>query len=313
MTTMANLAATGAASNLGFIAETVFGTTPATPSLAALRCRPPSFNPEAEDFINMEIGNGRMAKGVQRTFEHGTVSIPTDLIYGNADSIIEAILQGSWNTNALAMGAENRSFSCELDRSDASTPYFVLARGVLFNSFELNVSAEGTDPVLLALNGMAAEISPAASTADAGGGYTAAVTNTPLLSKQAAFQLDSTGVSVLSMNATFTDARDVGRELGAGNPTSFQRGQAGRSLEVRLSGYAANKDHLDRFKNQAAHELDVTFTDAEGNSLLFNVPTMKATGATTESGDGGAIRWEQSFTAYDAAGSTLLNLTRTPV
>lgn len=314
MTAMTNLAATGGGSAVGFLEETTFGVVPATPSLAALRCRPPTLNPEAEDFVIAEIDNGRMAKGIQRTFEHGTISVPTDLIYGNADAILEAILQGTWGSlpQDLSMGSVNRSFVCELDRSDAATPYFVSARGVLFNGFELTVGAEGTDPVMLNLSGMCAEITPAAATLDAGGGYTAAVANSPILASSASIQLDATGISLLSTTVSYTDARDIGREIGAGNPTSFQRGQAGRSAEIRVSGYAANKDHLDRMKAQAAHSLSIACTDAAGNVLTLAVPTMKPVGPTTESSDSGAIRFEQTFVPYDAAGQTLMTLTRTP-
>lgn len=315
MTTMNN-AATGGGTQTGFIEETVYGTTPATPSLTALRNRPFSFSPEVEDFINREAGNGRIAKGVRRVFERGTAAIPTDLIYGNADAILEAIMKGTWTgagSQTLANGVANRAFSVEQHRADATTPYFILARGVVFNGFEIAISAEGSDPVLLTLNAQCAEISPAAATVDAGGGYTAVPANTPVDASDVAMQMDAAGIDVIGATISYSDAMDPKREVGSGNPTGYTPGAGGRSCQISLTGYAVDKAHFDRFKAQAEHSFTATATDAEGNVLVISAATMKPVGAYQESGDGGPIRFEQTYEVYDAAGSTLLSLTRTPV
>lgn len=318
MATTMNLAATGAGSAFGFIEESAFGTPPATPSLQGVRCRPPSLNPEAENFLNREIGNGRMPKGHRRVYEAGTVSLPTQLVYGNTDAHLEAIMQGTWATGVpavgsdrLANGAVDRSFTCEMSRADAETAYFILANGCLFNAFELQISADGNEPSLLNLSAMAKEISYSTSTVDAGDGYTAAPTNTPILNGDWTFQVGGSDFEAIALTMNFQDARDAKRVIGSKTPTGFNRAAGGRSLTGTITGYAETKAHLDRWKNETEASLTATATDAEGNALEFNVPTFKV-GSISESDDAGPIRFEMPFEAYSATGATLLNITRTP-
>ncbi|WP_412545821.1 phage tail tube protein [Maricaulis sp. MIT060901] len=314
MTTMNN-AATGGGTQAGFIEETVYGTTPATPSLTALRNRPFSFSPEVENYINREVGNNRIAKGVKKVFERGSVAIPMDLIYGNADAILEAIMKGTWTgagTQTLANGSVNRAFSLEQHRADAATPYFILARGTMFHGFEIAISADGSDPVLLTLNGQCAEISPAAATVDAGSGYTAAPGNTPVDAGEVSFQIDAAGIDIIGATFTYNDAIDAKRECGSKTPTGFNPAAGGRSGQVSLTGYAVNKDAFDRMKADAQHAFTATAVDAEGNTLVISAPVIKPIGAYQESADDGSIRWEQTFEAFDPAGGTVFSFTRTP-
>lgn len=318
MSTSMALAGTGAGSVFGFVQETVFGETPAAPSLQRVRCRPPSLNTEAENFLNREIGNNRMPKGHRRVAESGTVSLPTQVVFGNVDPFLEAILQGTWATGVpvvgsdqVANGAVNRSFACELHRADAETPYFVLANGCLANTFELQVGADGNEPSLLTIGMLAKEISFGAATVDAGGGYTPASTATPMLNGDWVIQIGGSDFEAIALTLNYSDARDPKRVIGSSTPTGFNPAAGGRSCTLSITGYAESKAHLDRWKNQTEASLSAAGTDVEGNALAISVPTFKV-GSISEGQDSGPVRFEMQGQAYSADGSTLLTITRTP-
>ena len=303
-------AATGAGSLFGLVQETAFGVTPATPALQRIRTRPITFNPEAENFLrSQEIGNGRMPTAHRRVFESGTIRVPTTLIYGNTDDILAGIVGGSWNANILTMGQTPRSYTGELHRQDAATPYFVKGVGCFFNSFELQAGADGNEPSLLTLNGIVKEISAENATVDAAGGYDSPVANDEILNGQWNFQVDGGDFEIIAMTLNFQDNRNAKRILGSNTPAGFNRGAGGRRLSGTLTGYAENKGHIDRWKQETESSITAVATDTAGNALTISIPRWKA-GNVSETGDEGEVRFEMPFEAYDPSGQTLFSLTR---
>lgn len=316
-TTM-SLPASGVGSELAYIQETAFGETPATPSLVAVRCLPPSLDPQAEAFISEQINDLRVAAGIRHAYQGAELSIPMELSYGAADEFLAAAFSADWQTDtpsagidALDFGSVNKSFTMELARLDAATAYYLIARGVVFTGWDLNISADGNSAVDLSLSAMAASLASATSTADAGSGYTAAPANDPMIAADvSAIQIDASDVEIVGLSLSYADPRSAQRVIGSKNAAGFIP-DGRRSLTGTITGYATSKADFDRYLNETESALSATLTDPDGNALTISIPTWKATGYSEGQGQT-AIRFEMPFEAYDADGSSPVRITRDP-
>ncbi len=315
-TTM-TLPASGAGSELAYIQETTFGQTPASPSLVAVRCLPPQLDPQAEAFISEQINDLRVAAGLRHAYQGAQLSIPMELSYGAADEFLSGALMKDWasdtpgaGTDALDFGAVKKSYSMELARLDAATAYYLLAKGCVFTGFDLNINADGASAVSLTLNALAASLSASNTTADAGGGYTAAPSNEPMIAADvSSIQIDASDVEIVGLSLSYSDPRSPQRVIGSKNAAGFIA-DGRRSLTGTISGYATSKADFDRYLNETESALTATLTDPAGNAFALSIPTWKATGYSEGQGQT-AIRFEMTFEAYDADGTSPMRITRT--
>lgn len=316
-TTM-NQPASGAGSELAYIQETAFGTTPATPSLIEVRCLPPRLDPAFEAFISEQINALRVASNIRHTYRGGSMEIPMELSYAAADEFLSAALGGEWQTDtpsagidALDFGGVDKSYFFELARLDAKTPYFIPANGTVFTGFDLNIEADGNSAISATFNAMVGEVkAPTTATADAGGGYTAAPSNLPMVAADGAVTIDASGVDLLGLSLSFSDPRSAQRKIGAKAAVGFIP-DGRRTLSGSITGYAAEKSYLDRLINETETAIIATLTDPAGNALALSLPTVKLTGYSEPQG-GNSIRFTASFEAYDASGASPMRITRNP-
>lgn len=141
------LGAVGANRSLKYVAETVFGTTPATPTMIAVRAKPGAkFSLARSNFSSNEISATRQKISLTYGNRTGTGEIPFDLSYGSFDDFMEAVMGGTWTANVLKVGSTKRSFSIENGYPDISI--FEMNTGCVFTSFNLSVKpnavAEGS-------------------------------------------------------------------------------------------------------------------------------------------------------------------------
>lgn len=316
-TTM-SLPASGVGSELAYIQETAFGATPATPSLVAVRCLPPQFDPQAEAFISEQINDLRVAAGIRHAYQGANISIPMELSYGAADEFLAAALMADWQADtptagigALDLGSVRKSYAMELARLDAATAYFLIANGVVFTGWDMQINADGASAVSLTLNALAAKLGVNTATVDAGAGYTAAPTNQPLIAADvSSIQIDASDVEIVGLSLSFSDPRSPQRIIGSKNAAGFIA-DGRRSLTGTISGYATSKADFERYLNETESALGVDLTDPAGNKLSISIPTWKATGYSEGQGQN-AIRFEMPFEAYDADGTSPIRITRDP-
>ena len=311
-----SIPASGAGSSLAFIQESTFKTTPSTPSLVELACLPPTLNPEAEQFVSEQINALRVQKASRHTGRSGTLQVPMELSYGAADALLAGALKDEWavdtpssGTDQLVFDTTELTYAIELKRGDAATPYIVTGNGVLFNSFSMEIVADGNTAVRANFGAMVAKVTVGTSSADADG-YTAPTSNDPLIAADGAIEMDSSAFVAVSISVQYDDPRQPIRAIGSLEASAFAP-NGNRSLTGELAFYANNKDHLDRYLAEASHEIVVTLTDPDGNVLALTLHEVKF-GAPRESADSGSIRVTAPFTAIRATGATPLTINRTP-
>lgn len=106
--------AAGSRHEVSYVAETIFGTTPATPTMKRFRATPGVTLGLRKDTLNSEELRADAEITDQR---HGNRRVDGDLTfqlsYGAFDDWLEALLGGTWTTNVLKTGTTVRSFTVE--------------------------------------------------------------------------------------------------------------------------------------------------------------------------------------------------------
>lgn len=96
---------------LYLVAEATYGTTPATPELTQVRHTSCSLALSKESFRSNEINSTRNLQD----FRHGNQQIGgeigVEISAGTYDTLLQALLMGTWNANVLKIGQTRRSFS----------------------------------------------------------------------------------------------------------------------------------------------------------------------------------------------------------
>lgn len=88
------------------VAESTWGTTPATPTLAAVRFTSESLNYNADFITSEEIRSDRMTPDTIQVSSQAGGDINGEWSYGTYDDFIAAALYSSWVTTATAEGAQ---------------------------------------------------------------------------------------------------------------------------------------------------------------------------------------------------------------
>lgn len=124
---------------LSYVAETTWGTTPATPTFLQLRYVSDSFSSNTTSVKSAEIINAREVSDYIRTKAMGQGSFNLEMSYGNFDDIIAAVLgSNGWSTNVAKVGTTRTSFTIERGFPDISQ--YELYTGAIPNNFKLNVA-----------------------------------------------------------------------------------------------------------------------------------------------------------------------------
>lgn len=134
---MAN-AAVGTSVGISYVAETVFGTTPATPTMKAARVKAGTkFELKRDTFQSKELSTTRQVMGLTYGNRSGSAELPIEFSYASFDDFMEAVLGGTWSTNVLKCGNVKRSFSFEQQFPDINLNE--QNTGVVMTGFSLSV------------------------------------------------------------------------------------------------------------------------------------------------------------------------------
>lgn len=297
-----------------YIAESAYGTTPATPSMARLRHTGTTLGVTKTTHLSEELRPDRQIVD----FRHGQKQVGGDvnfeLSYGSFDAWFEAVLCGTWNTNVLKAGTTRRSFSILRHFSDiadgADKPYH-MATGCELNTLALTVPTDGIVTGTFGVVGK--DIIPATA---APAGSTLGTPNTNLV-------MDAFSGAVTEGGSALAIATEITLNLENGITPRFAIGSdevaglasIGRSnLTGQLTAYFESAALLEKFLNPATQSsLAFTLEDDAGNSYDFLIPKLKYNGGQPDTSGQAEITIALPFQAlFDSVEGTNLKITRTP-
>lgn len=300
----------GSRSGLSYVAETVFGTTPATPSLIQLPYTTHSLDLTKDRVTGNDIQPDRMP----RVDRHGnrTMSgdIVADLRKGDYDPFFESAFMNTFSTNVLKIGTTPKSFSIEDAATDIAQ--FRLFTGATVSSMAVSIRPNQMVTGTFSMIGKNMTIS--GTSVDAV--KTASSTNQPFDAYSGTLKIaDAGGVLASSAIVTgfdFTLNNALAPTFVVGSSTTPQLEYGMATVEGTITAYFEDAALINRFLNEYQTALEVSVDDPTGSSdYTFLFPRVKINGASVPVDNPTSRIITLPFVAlYDTTENTNIKLTR---
>ena len=300
----------GSRAGLSYVAETVFGTTPSTPSLIQLPYTTHTLNLTKERVTGNDIQPDRMP----RTDRHGNRTaagdITVDLRKGDYDALLESAFFNTWATNVLKVGTTPKFFSIEDAATDITQ--FRLFTGMSVSS--LAVSIRPNQMVTGTFSMVGKNMTIAGTSVDAV--KTASSGNQPFDAYSGALSIGDAGgalaTAAIVTGIDFTINNALAPTFVVGSATTPQLEYGMATIEGTITAYFEDAALINRFINETETALEVVVDDPTGLSdYSFLFPRVKINGADVPVDNPTSRIITMPFVAlYDATEATNLKLTR---
>lgn len=302
-------------STMNFIAETVAGTTPATPAFKGVRITGETLVANFESQISNELSTNADVIDVRKTGLSTSGDINFELHADpNLEDLIAGALRGAWATDVLKAASLKPSFTLERKLAgDAATSYFRFT-GSYFNGMSLNITPEEIITGSLRVTG----IGHSTATAIIAG---ATYANPPLAASVAPMMVGMdvsaatvsgvTGVDFSALTIEVDNNNRIQRKLAAAGGQARGVGYGRRSITGTLTAYFETLDLYNAFRTDLAPSITATISDGTNNYTIV-LPRVKFTGGEVPTpGIDQDIMLTMNYQAlYNNATSTAMQITR---
>lgn len=296
--------AAGSQHELSYVAESVFGTTPNTPTMKRLRNTGTTLNLTKESFVSNELRADRQIAD----FRHGTQRVQGDvnieLSYGAFDDILAGALFGNWAGDELKAGTVFKSFTIERRFTDINT--YLKYKGCVSNGLTLSIAPNGMVTGTIPFIGR--ELDPEGASL---GSPSDVATKSPFDAFTGAITEGGDAIAVVtSLELNLQNGLEPAFVVGSNKTPRIIPGRS--NLTGTVSAFFENNTMLEKFVDETESSLEVELTDTEGNVLAVTIPRLKYSGADAPVQGEGGITINMPFQALrDSVEGTNLILTRT--
>lgn len=296
--------------NLGYVEETAFGTTPSA-NLQLLRRTGGSISPRTGTTRSGEIRSDLRPGQPVRTSQMAQGDIQLEWSSGTLDDILEGMLLEAWSSNVLIDGTTKKSYTFEeqfVDPSISPSQYLIY-RGCRIGSLSMSLALEAI--VTGSFGVMAA--TPSIAQASAGQGNTTETTTEPFntVDMVTTLQEESADLGkVVGVDLQFDRSLRTKMEIGSLNP--FDIGVGRLLVTGQIQQYFEDDVLMDAFLAFNERNLEVTLDDGT-NTLTIEIPKLRYVGEADVSNPGpdGDRIVAVNFEAYaDADDPHLIRITR---
>lgn len=310
--------ANGSRHSMRYVAETVYGQTPATPAFKMIRHTGTTLGLSKESLQSEELRDDRQIAD----FRHGAYQVGGDvnieLSYGSFDELLEAVLLGTWEVDSPAVGTDRlkagvtrRSFTVERFFGDiltADKPYHRFT-GVELNTLSLAINANA---MITGSFGVLGQNMVTATTAITGATYAPATTTSPLDSFTGTLNEAGTPIAVIT-EISLSIENGLEARYVVGSKQSIRPSIGRSNVTGQVTAYFENSALLDKFINETESSIVFTLPDGAGNELTFTLPRIKYTGGQPDVDGEGPITLAMPFQALlDDTTDTNIMIDRTP-
>lgn len=308
--------ANGSRHSMRYVAETVYGQTPATPAFKMIRHTGTTLGLSKESLQSEELRDDRQIAD----FRHGAYQVGGDvnieLSYGSFDELLEAVLLGTWEvdspaagTDRLKAGVTRRSFTVERFFGDiltADKPYHRFT-GVELNTLSLAINANA---MITGSFGVLGQNMVTATTAITGATYAPATTTSPLDSFTGTLNEAGTPIAVITeISLSLENALEA--RFVVGSKQSIRPSIGRSNVTGQVTAYFENSALLDKFINETESSIVFELPDGAGNKYTFTLPRIKYTGGQPDVDGEGPITLAMPFQALlDSTTGTNLMIDR---
>jgi len=298
--------AQGSRSSLAYIAESTFGTTPSTPTLANLPINSHSLDLTKDRVEGNEIQADRMPRVDRHGNRQAGGSIEVDLRKGDFDSLMESAFFSTFSTNVLKVGTTPKYFSME-DRA-ADIGQYRLFKGMAVSTF--GVSIAPNQMVTGTFDMVGKDMTQSSSSATASP-ITAASANAPFDSYSGVISDGGSGIAIVtSLEFSLSNSLAPTFVVGASTTPQLEYGRA--VVEGTMTVYYEDATLINKFLNETESTIEVTVDDPTGSSdYTFLFPRVKYNGASVPLANPQSRLITLPFVAlYDSTEGTNIKLTR---
>jgi hypothetical protein len=298
--------AIGSRHSVGYVAETVFGTTPGTPTMKRFRSTTPSLALNKDTFASGELREDRQVVDLRHGIRRGAGDIPFELVPAGHDDIIEMACFGTWASNVLKMGTTAKSATFERRFGDIGQ--YLQFPGGMVNTLAFSIPANG---IVTCTAGIISK--------DVIRSATPLAANLTDVSTKPAFDtfsgtLNEGGSAIaLVTGLEFTLNNNLEPTFVVGSATSPEI-TAGRAVVTgTLSAHFSTAALLDKFINETESSLELTLDDPAGaQNLTISMPRIKYTGAGIPTVERGIVLSMPFQALRDPTAATNIVFTRVP-
>jgi len=301
----------GSRTNLRYIKETTFGTTPSTPTMVEIPYTTHSLNLTKERVSGNDIQADRMP----RVDRHGNRQAGGDInVYlrkGDFDPFLESALFNTFATDTLKVGTSPQYFTIEDAALDISQ--FQLFTGMAVSS--MNVSLAPNQMVTTTFTMVGKDGSISGSTASTA--LTDITGNAPFDSYSGDLQIADVGGSLAGITTVqgldFTLSNSLSPTFVIGDDSAPQLEYGRAEIEGTISAYFEDASLVNRFIDETETQLEVSVDDPTGsNAYTFLFPRIKINSAEIGVEGPTSRIINMSFIAlYDSTEDSNLTITRT--
>lgn len=292
---------------LSYIAESTYGTTPATPTLQQLRNTGCTLAITKDAVLSDEARSDRQIAELRHGNRQCGGEISGELSYGTYDDLLEAVLGGTWTSDVLKAGTTRRSFSMLRDFQDLATKGNHLFTGCEINTWSLALSAGQIITNSFGVIGQDLAISdsaPAGSSVDP-------VTTTNVFDTFTGVIKENSSTIAVVTEISLTLDNGLSPLFVIGSDKTILPSIDKCNLNGNLTAYFEDATLLEKFLDETASDIEITLIDPAGNSYVFLLPNIKYTGGQPDTAASGPITLSMPFQAlYDATEATNIKITR---
>lgn len=279
-----NASSDSSRASLKLVAETVVGTTPATPAGKELEITGEGLSAARDTVTSASFRSDRQVPGATTTGETSSGDINIELKYGGViDDLIAAGLQGVWADDVVSNGVARQSFTIEKEFTDATGDKVQIYRGSEITSMGMELATGAL--VTMSFGVMARNFTAGASSIMT---TTVPAPTTQFMSSVAdGFALEVDGVSyaqgIQSLSWTLDNNAREQRQIGTKALAGIGMGRS--NLTGTLTAYFNGTNPLyTAYKNDTNVELSYTVPDVDGNAYKVTFHSLKLTNATIVAG-----------------------------
>ena len=301
----------GAMHTLYFAPETAYGVMNAAAVFATFRQTGTTLGLSKDTLTSAELTADRQIRSIR----HGTRQVGGDvnfeLSYGSQDTMLEAVMCGTWQGNVLKAGVLRRSFTALRQFSDLSDlPYWTYL-GVEMNTLALTI---GANAIVTGTFGTIGQDQPNMTAgAPAGSSTTEPNDNQVMDSFTGTLSVNGTDVA-LATEVTLNLDNGLATRFVIGSDMTIRPGIKRSTLTGQVTAYFESAALVNMFINEQDVAFKFTVKDPEGNAYEFNMPKIKFTGGQPDITGEDDIVLTMPFSAqYDETLGSQLAITRIPV
>ncbi len=298
--------AQGSRTQLAYVVESTYGTTPASPAMVSLPFVTHSVDLTKTRVQSAEITPDRMPRVDRHGQRTVTGDIAVEMRPADYDFLLEDALFGSFSANVLNTGNSVSSFSLEDGALDISQ-YRVFS-GCMVNTMQMSIAPNQMTTATFGIIGKNMVQSGTALDAS----VTAASGNEPFDSFSGAIEEGGTAIAYVN-SIDFTLNNNLNPSFVLGSVTTPQMEFGMSTLEGTMTVFYQDAALINKFLNETESSLQIVLDDrVAGKNYTLLMPRIKINGAAVPVGSPTSRLITVPFVALrDSSTGTQLRITRT--